>query len=466
MILFGVTALSQQATLQTDGRRVLAFTHVTVIDGTGAPPKANQIVLITGDRITAVGDNMPIPREARTVDATGRFLIPGLWDAHIHTRYQGIDHLRLLIANGITSTRNMSGPWEHLPQIYSWREEIRNGERVGPRLLTAGPIIDGPGTGRAVQVAVANGDEARQIVRRIHREGADFIKVYSLLSRESYFAIADEAKQLGLPFVGHVPFSMTAAEASAAGQRSIEHLPAILLESSSQEEQIRQQLANWRPIPGERTAVGPLNTKTLTASFSIEKLNALAERLLVNQTAVVPTLSVCRNGIEGPGAHGPDRIRYIPAVYIEAWKQAALPDTVEDRRLNFEYCEKIVRSLDAAGVTILAGTDGIMAFQISGFSLQDELALLVKAGMSEMRALQAATRNPARTFNLVDQGTIESGMRADLVLLDANPVENIANTRRIRSVVAGGRLIERSELDAMLVDIEAAAKKWPGPATR
>ena len=470
MVLLGLAAvavLGGSTKAQSPVTVVFAITHVTVIDGTGAPPKTNQTVLVAGDRITAIGavDAVRIPRGARTIDATGRFLIPGLWDAHIHTRYEGIDHLRLLISNGITSARNMSGPWEHLSQIHSWRKQIQKGERVGPRLLTAGPLLDGPGTGRAVQVAVSNADEARAAVRKTKREGADFVKVYNLLSRESYFAIAAEARAQGLPYVGHVPFRVTPEEASAAGQLTLEHLDGILIASSSREEQLRQQLAEFRPNPGQRTR-SPLDGTALSEAFSGQKLSALAERLKANQTTVVPTLSVCRNRIEGPSANPQDRLRYIPAGYIDAWKQSVVIDTVEERRVRFEHCERVVQGLDAAGVTILAGTDGISAFQITGFSLQDELALLVKAGLSETRALQAATRNPARVFNLTDQGTIENGKRADLVLLDANPLEHIENTRTIRFVMAAGRMFDRGDLDEMLADIATRAREWTGAPTR
>jgi Amidohydrolase family len=462
MVLVGVAALSQQAALQTDGR-VLAFTHVTVIDGTGGPPKSNQTVLLTRDRITTVGafDAVRIPREARIVDATGRFLIPGLWDAHVHTRFEGIDHLRLLIANGVTSARNMSGPWEHIRQLRSWRDQIAKGERVGPRLLTSGPILDGPGTNRSVQLEISTPDEAREAVRLQKREGVDFIKVYDQLNRESYSAIAAEAKQQGLPFAGHVPFRISATEASDAGQQTLEHVSGgILRSSSTQEEQLRRRLDEGQ---GQRARF-PFSSRELIESFSAEKVRALAERLRANHTVVVPSLSTCGN--EGASAVDPDRLRYLPTAYVDAWKQVRAFEPVEDRRQRYELCQSIVRALDAAGVTMLAGTDGIMNFLIPGFSLQDELGLLVGAGLSEMHALQAATRNPAQAFKLTDQGTIESGMRADLVLLDANPLEHIENTRKIRAVVAGGRMFERGELDQMLLEIETAAKSWPGPATR
>jgi len=161
-----------------------------------------------------------------------------------------------------------------------------------------------------------------------------------------------------------------------------------------------------------------------------------------------------------------DRLKYVPPSYVEVWKGRGGPNSEEDARMQFQQCLTVVRELHKAGVTILAGTDVGTSYQIPGISLHDELALLVQAGLSPMAALQVATRNPARAFNLADQGTIEPGMRADLVLLDANPLENIDNTRKIREVVARGRVLDRSELDAMLSDIQNVASQWRGTTTR
>ena len=437
-----------------------AFVHATVIDGTGAAAKRNQTILISEDRITAVGPSgkVRIPRGARSFDATGRFLIPGLWDAHVHTRYEGIDHFRLLIANGITSARNMSAPWEYLPEILRLREQIAKGDRIGPRLLTAGPLLDGPGTVRAAtNVVVNNPDEARQAVRRVKSEGADFVKVYNLLNRESFFAIAAEAKAEGLPFAGHVPFVIKADEASDAGQLSIEHMDMIVRAASVGAEEISQQLQDRRPAS--------------VTSLDLGKLSALADRLKRNQTAVVPTLSSYWTKVEWFSQHsvpgGGDSFRYIPPAYPEVWKQAQPPRiSFDDLRRLYEQCLIAVRELNKRGVTILAGTDLGQAFLVPGFSLHDELSLLANAGLSNMDVLQAATRNPARAFGLTGQGTIERGMRADLVFLDANPLENIDNTRKIRMVVARGRVLSRSDLDAMMSDIQHAASQWSGSPTR
>ena len=471
-VVFALVATGAMAAGQipkSERDRSIAIVHATVIDGTGAAARPNQTVVIMNDRITAVGafGGVSVSPSARTIDATGRFLIPGLWDAHVHTRYQGIDHLRLLVAHGITSARNMSGPPEHLSELLAWREQIQKGERIGPHLLTAGPILDGPGTIRPTNLAVKNAEEAREAVRRMKRDGADFVKVVDLLSRDAYFAIASEAKAQRLPFVGHVPVDISPGEASDAGQRTIEHLDAILWASSTQEDEIKRWLQS-RSRTGA-PAPYPLSAQFLFESFSVSKLEALANRLKENQTSVVPTLSLYWSRrdqrSDDSTVASADRLRYVPPRYVELWKQRQPPISDEQQRLQLEQCLAVVGELHKKGVTILAGTDVGVSYQLPGFALHDELNLLVKAGLSNMEALQAATINPARTFNLRDQGTIQPGMRADLVLLDANPLVAIENTRKLRAVVTGGRVFERQELDAMLADIERTASQWSGTPT-
>jgi hypothetical protein len=358
----------------------------------------------------------------------------------------------------------MSAPWDYLPNILAAREQIARGDRVGPRLLTAGPVLDGPGARRSTNSVVNNDDEARQAVRRVKREGADFVKVYDLLSRESFFAITAEARTQMLPVVGHLPYTIRAEEASDAGLRSIEHMDGILWASSNREDEIRRLSQESRPPTRPVAAF-------LRDSFSVAKLRALADRLKKNRTIVVPTLSNYWSRFEPRTEHSvlaaADRLRYVPAGYVDFWKGLGEPARGdEDARMLFEQSLIAVRELHMAGVTILPGTDVGVPYQVPGFSLHDELSLLVKAGLSEMEVLKAATRNPARAFNWTDQGTIEAGMRADLLLLDANPLEHIENTRKIRTVVAAGRVFERNELDAMLSDVQVAASQWTGTPTR
>ena len=159
----------------------IVFTHLTVIDGTGAPARADQNVLVRGEQITAIGSptKVPIPFDAREVDASGKFMIPGLWDTHVHTRYEGIDHLRLFLANGVTTVRDMASPWEHFERIKLWRLEIEAGRRVGPKILASGPLLDGPGSFWSHAAIVEDPESGRALVRRLKEERADFVKVYN-----------------------------------------------------------------------------------------------------------------------------------------------------------------------------------------------------------------------------------------------------------------------------------------------
>ncbi len=386
-------------------------------------------------------------------------MIPGLWDTHVHTRYEGIDHLRLFLANGVTTVRDMASPWEHFERIKLWRLEIEAGRRVGPKILASGPLLDGPGSFWSHAAIVEDPESGRALVRRLKEERADFVKVYNRLSRESFLSIAEEARTQALSFVGHVPHSVSAAEASDAGQATIEHLNAILMASSTEERRLRQRVET----DGRRPTIGEL-----LPSYSETKANTLFTLLARNHTRVVPTLSlrwtqlaIARRDEDVLGA---ERLRYVPRSYVEQWASAPRGDPSELQEL-FERNLAIVRGLHTAGVEVLAGTDVVKSYFVPGFSLHDELALLVSAGLSEQEAIEAATRKPARFFGWADRGTLENGMRADAVLLDANPLEDIRNTSRIAAVMVRGRLFEREAVAGMLEEAERTASRWTEPPT-
>ena len=442
-----------------------AFVHVAVIDGTGGALKLDQTVVVSGQRITTVGRAavVALPRGARVIEAAGRFLIPGLWDMHVHTRYEGIDHLRLLLANGITGARDMAGPWEHLEQIHEWQKQIERGERLGPRIVAAGPLLDGPGSSWSHAAIVSGPDEGRDTVRRLKRQGADFVKVYNLLSRESFFAIIDEAQRQGLTFVGHTPDAVSASEASEVGQRSIEHIDDLLLDSSDRQKELMAELVAGRR-PYIEILLDALN------SFNPVKAKDLSLQLRRNNTSVVPTLSNIARSVgmarQDPAVVKAESLRYLPASYRAEWsRQQTSSQQAQAASLLFERSTELIRTLHDAGVELLAGTDVVKPFFVPGFSLHDELSLLVKAGLSEMEALETATRRPARFLGLKDLGTIEPGMRADMVLLEANPLRDIGNTRRVTSVVFGGRLMEKRDVEDTLRDVERIAVTWSGTPT-
>jgi hypothetical protein len=460
-LLLTIRGLTSSEGLRSD--ESFAFIHATVIDGTGAAAKPDQTVIIARNHIRTVEQfgRTKIPSGIRMIDATGQFLIPGLWDMHVHTRYSGIDHLRLLVANGVTSTRDMGAPWEHFDVIKRWRKEIQEGTRIGPRLFAAGPLLDGPSSVWSHSAKIASPEAGREIVQRLKKDRADFVKVYDLLSQASFYAIADEAKRQHFSFVGHVPLAVTLAEASDAGQRSIEHIDAILFACSDREKELKDELA---------AGVAPalVLNHAVNSSFNANKAAALFSRLQRNHTSVVPTLSLfwtVRALATGDAATvKADSLRYVPAAYVEEWSQRPRGSR-EVWDANFTKIAEVVREVHKAGVELLAGTDVVKPFFVPGFSLHLELSLLVRAGLSEMEALEAATRKPARFMGVADVGTVEPGMVADLVLLDANPLRTIENTQKIAAVVTTGQLIEKRQLQSMLADMEHAAAAWTGTPT-
>lgn len=445
----------------------LVFTHITVIDATGAQAKRDMSVVIIRERIAEIAPSKKLraPKGAQVIDASGKFLIPGLWDMHVHAFDRGL-FSPLFIANGITGVRDMFSP---LPAINQWRKEINDGTIVGPHIVAAGPIVDGPKPVWPGSIAVSNADEGIKAVNTVKQGGSDFIKVYSLLPRDAYFAIASEAKRRGMVFAGHVPDSITAAEASDAGQKSIEHLTGVLLGCSSKEEEIRKDAEARRQSGAGRIVTSYIkNQLTALDSFDNTRANELFARFAKNGTWMDPTLTVLRAiAYVGDSDFRDDpRLSYVPG-YLKNGMWGADPFGLKSRTADdnaaakrvFQKSLEIVGVMRRSGVQIIAGTDTPNPFVFPGFSLHDELCLLVKAGLTPMEALQAATRNAAVYLGMLDAvGTIEKGKLADLVLLDADPLAEIGNTKKINAVVVGGKLINRAALDQMLVKVEERNK--------
>jgi imidazolonepropionase-like amidohydrolase len=456
---------------------ILAISDVTVIDATGAPAQPSMTVIVTGDRITAIAQTgrVAIPKNAQVIDGKGKFLIPGLWDMHVHTVIGTLPkfYFPLFVANGVTGVRDMAADLGLLKQL---RKEIDDGKLLGPRLI-GGQMVDGPlPFWPGLPISVSDEASARQAVASAQHRGADFIKVYSLVPHEAYLALADEAKKRGIPFAGHVPFSVSAAEASDAGQESIEHLEGIWLACSAEEPELRKILAkavaDAKDSDQIRTSVvRVLNETQLRAleTYSEEKAAALFARFAKNGTWQAPTLVVKRAGafMDDSEFTNDPRLKYLRPGIVETWKNQ------DDWRLKNRSAEISARSrmiyqkeldlvskMHRAGVKMLAATDAVVWYVVPGFSLHDELELFVKAGLTPMEALQTATRNPAVYLGLIDLvGTVEPGKKADLVLLEANPLENTSNTKRISAVVVNGKLFPRVKLDKMLKDAEALAHK-------
>jgi tetratricopeptide (TPR) repeat protein len=454
-----------------NSQKPLVFAHVTVVDVTGGPLKPDLVIVITGDRITGMGDakGFKLPIDADVVDATGKFLIPGLWDAHAH--WGDRDYLPLFIANGITNVRIMYGQ----PYYHQWRKQIENGELLGPSMVIASPLLDGPVGMWPGSLTIHSAAEAREAVTRVKQAGADFVKVYSFLPRDAYFAIADESKKQGIPFVGHVPFSVSVEEASDAGQKSMEHMLGILPACSTREaellkaaqDDLAEEIAAGKVnFIGPRSAkLGQLNLDT----YSPEKAAALFARFKRNGTWQCPTLTLLRSLTfrSVPSFRDDARLKYMPRSVRASWQPESDPlvhngaaDDLELGKKQFQKELEIVGAMNRAGVGILAGTDVANAFCFPGFSLHDELALLVQSGLSPLAALQAATLNPARFLDKEkDLGVVDTSKLANLVLLDANPLDDIHNTTKIAGVVVAGKYFPKASLQGMLAKVQALASQ-------
>jgi hypothetical protein len=449
-----------------EAARQLVFTHVTVIDATGAPAQPDMNVVISGDRITSIGKSgkIRIPQSAQVVDTAGKYMIPGLWDMHVHLLRHTGEPLNereyffpLMIANGVTSVRDMWTKLDQVEQIRLWRKLAIESPGSVPRIAAIGTLLDGEPPNHPGSDVITTADEARGMVDKLKAGGVDFVKVYWRLPREAYFAIVDESRKQGIPFAGHVPIAVSAWEASDAGQRSIEHLDSIALACSSQEKELRN-VKDWNPK----------YQKQMLETFDEAKCAQLFSRFKRNGTWQTPTLVEIRRRTwqrMGRSLGNEDRLKYIPPADRERWTKIGsefAPRSAEQKenpRNNWELSLRLVGELYRAGVQIMAGTDVGNAYVYPGFGLHDELALLVEAGMPPMYALQAATRNPAKYLGVLDSiGTVEQGKLADLVLLEANPLENIANTQRIAAVVMNGKLLSRESLDKILAAAQAPAK--------
>ncbi|MFZ0751447.1 MAG: hypothetical protein WAM70_18935, partial [Pyrinomonadaceae bacterium] len=331
----------------------LALTHVTIIDVTTGELRRDMTVVITDDRISAIGTStkLSVPAGASVIDATGQFLIPGLWDMHVH--WYRRDMFTLFIANGVTGVRQMFGNSD----LLRWRDEIAKDSLLGPRMVVASPIIDGPEPVWPTSISAGNEEEGRKAVRRVKQWGADFAKVYALLPRDAYFGIADEAKQQGITFAGHVPYSVSAREASDAGEKSIEHLTGVLIACSDKEKEVRGELLRTRSPDARARAVA-----TALTTYDEKKAADLFARFAKNQTWQCPTLTVLRSNafFDYEKFWQDGRLRYIPGQLQQRWsvrRDHRSEDAKAGAKKVLQKEFEIVGAMQKAGVPILAGTD-------------------------------------------------------------------------------------------------------------
>jgi hypothetical protein len=459
----------------------IAIRGVTVVDVTDGSLHPEHTVLVAGNRIAAVGPahKVAVPADAAIVEAAGRYLIPGLWDMHVHsvanvtvdrsnTAVAAQDwHLPLFLAHGVTGVRNMNdGAGDVTLELSkSVKRRLATGDLRGPpRFLTAGPALDGGPPLGSNPVVVRTADEARAAVGQLASNGADLVKVYENLSREAYFGIMQEARRRRIPVDGHVPFRVTPEEVAEAGQRTVEHPEALAAGCSPAAETERKRfasvMADFNNLP---------ESEKFLAMF--RHVRALYDRR---------DPAACASAIEAYRRHGVavtvDLLAYHHVVHAEqvladGARMRLVPQEIRgnwEKRFNTEAFREFqsilrpivplelenVRLLNDAGVVLLAATDVGVPLQVPGISMHVELERLVEAGLTPLEALQSATLNPARILEMTDSlGSVERGKLADLVLLDANPLADIRNTQKIRAVVADGRLYRRADLDQLLTGV-------------
>ena len=439
----------------------MVIRNVTVIDGTGSDPQTSMTVVIEESQISAIDEEGSIEyaSSAWVIDGTGKYLIPGLWDMHVHLR--DLDGtLPLFIVNGVTTVRDMGS---ELKKTAALREQIDAGKLVGPCIKTSGMMIESSSwlaqyidlmheqgvdqeaieKFRRTRITVGDPREAREAVDSLIALGADFIKIRHAESPEVFDAIAEAAENAGTHFVGHYVWILGLDECANRGQRSIEH----------------------NILPG-------FNEKTF------ERKQEIFDALLRNDTHLVPTLVT--NAMEtlplekvraiiGDTVGAIDsRNRYVSRKIRQSWLETVELNAADKGRPPPESIKQMIDCSNhflsearRAGVKIMAGTDAPTTGTFFGFSLHDELALLVETyGMTPMEALRSATALPAAFMGIDSQvGTIEVGKRADLVLLDANPLVDVANTRRIHTVIANGRVFDRATLEQLLHKISRECAK-------
>ncbi len=397
------------------GQAAIAIQDVTVIDVFTAAVVPHRTVVIDGGHIASIGTTTPAG--ARIVSGRGKFLIPGLWDMHVHLWYPE-NQLPVYLAFGVTGVQDMGSDFE---RVSRWRAAIETGKAIGPRIITPGPPVEGrPSGDPKLPVLVARTpEEARAAFDQLWDMDVDFVKVLSGLSRDAYFALAEQARHWHMRLEGHVPASVTAFEAIDAHQRTLEHLFGVMK----------------------------------AVSTDAEALDFF-EKCSVREVRITPTLVLWQRMAHTDDARlmSDPRLKFVPSSIRKTW-----PDLKDDNT----YKEQIKGIYRLTGLTtrtkveVLAGTDTGDPWTIPGATLHDELEQLVAAGMSPHQALRAATLAPAKFFEEDDQmGSIEKGKRADMVMLDANPLDDIRNTRKIAAVFSRGKYYSRRSLDAILASVK------------
>lgn len=432
--------------------RTTAFVDVHVVPMDRERVLRHQTVLVIDGRITRIGPaaSVEIPGDALRIAGGGRYLMPGLADMHVHlapARWPG--HLTLLVANGVTTVRSTADATNGTREL---RAMVRADTVLGPTIYTAGLHLDGdPPRHAESSIIVRTLDDARKGVIATKAGGYDYVKVYDGLSFDAYDAVMRTAREVGIPVIGHVPLAVSLEHALRSGQSSIEHLHGYDLA-------LQADSSPYRSVAGYRASTFNTGTGQRARTWQyvdLRKLPALIALTTASKVWHCPTLSMfTADALPGEveGRRTRSEMRYVPSTMFSGWLANNWPpDVVRIARRTDRTRMRVVKALHDAGVGILLGTDPANPFILWGFATHKELAHLVRAGLTPYQALATGTRNAAEYLGALDEfGTVEVGKRADLLLVEGNPLADVANARRLAGVMLRGRWLPQPELQHQL----------------
>lgn len=449
----------------------ICIENINTVDPTDGL-KENQTVIIKDGKINKIVDSevLKLSPENTIIDGTGKYLIPGLWDAHVHFAY--IEELApsmfdLFLSYGITSVRDTGGKVDFVKE---WKDKALANPTDAPRVMMAGPLLDGEpnvydGSDAGhpeLSVGLSSVDDVTAQIKKLVSKEVDFLKAYEMLTPEQFIKVNELAKVNGLKVTGHVPLSMNVISASNAGMNSMEHMRNLEISCASNANELwearKKMLAEGAAETGAtlRSKIHTAQREVAVKNYDDSKADEVLAVLKKNETWQIPTLTLntlfsgryyARPDYQESYAFLPDSIGQI---WHESSKNLANTPIAEARKSWEEWNVMMVGKVHRNGIDIMAGTDTPIALLTPGLSLHEELMVLVNAGLSPLEALKTATINPAKYFNLEQElGSIKEAMWADVLILNANPLENISNTKQIYAVIKEGKLYDKKELHAI-----------------
>jgi hypothetical protein len=434
--------------------------------------KENMTIIISKNEIIKIEktSNFNLSKKNNIINGSGKFLIPGLWDSHVHFAFEeelASSMFNLFMAYGITSVRDTGGEINFLKE---WKDKSKTNPDLYPRVKIAGPLIDGKFNvynGNSVSfpplsVRTASVKETEVQVKELIENGVDFLKAYEMLTPEQFGVITKIAKENGLKVSGHIPLSMDVITASNIGLNSIEHLRNIEMSSTSNMEELltirRNALENKKGLLGSslRTSLHKSQRMSSIKNIDSVQLKKVLNVLAKNDTWQIPTLILYSGWAYKlyENLEWKNSFEFLPVKIKDKWNsQIDLIDSLNNsERKDFaDWGSSMTGLMNKMGIAFMAGTDAPIGFQTPGYSLHNELEMLVESGFTNLEAIESATYNPALYFNMEDRlGLIKEGYIADLIILSKNPLDNISNTKKIETVIKNGNLMNRAFLDSLL----------------